>query len=63
MLVRLLQKFDTFELDSAAQPQDSLPPPSWKDKPGRQGRERIFPKTHLTMYAYVSQNYFAGSEP
>ncbi|KAI5115359.1 hypothetical protein M0805_009652 [Coniferiporia weirii] len=52
MLVRLLQTFDAFELDSSAQPADSLPPSEWKDSPGRQSVERIFLKTHLTLYAF-----------
>ena len=61
MLVRLLQKFDAFEFDPSAQPQDSLPPASWKNKPGRQGRERIFPKMHLTMYSYVGQMFYVSA--
>lgn len=58
MLVRLLQIFDTFELDTDAQPPDSRPPPEWKALGGRQAVEKFFPKTHLTMYSYVS--YFAS---
>lgn len=54
MLVRLLQKFDSFELDASAQPEDSLPPLRWKSEGGRQSEERIFPKMHLTLYVHVS---------
>lgn len=54
MLVRLLQAFDGLELAPDAQTPDSLPPPEWKNASGRQAQERFFPKTHLTLYAYVS---------
>ncbi|TDL19801.1 cytochrome P450 [Rickenella mellea] len=52
MLVKLLQKFDGFTLDEAAQPPDSRIPASWVNVPGRQSMERFFPKMHLTMYAH-----------
>lgn len=52
MVVRLLQRFNHFELDVTAQPPDSIPPPSWKSVPGRQSMERIWPKANLTIYAY-----------
>ena len=55
MLISLLQTFDKFELDSSAQPPDSLPPAEWKNAPGRQATERLFPKAHLTIYSYVSE--------
>ncbi len=55
MVVRLLQRFNHFELDVTAQPPDTIPPPSWKSVPGRQSMERIWPKANLTMYAYVSR--------
>jgi len=51
MLVRLLQRFDHFELDMTAQPADTNPPLSWKSAPGRQSVERIWPKAHFTIYA------------
>lgn len=57
MLVRLLQAFDGLELAPDAQPIDSLPPPEWRNAPGRQAKERFFPKTHLTMYAHVRANH------
>lgn len=52
MLIRMLQTFNKFELDPSAQPPDSRPPAAWKNAPGRQAIERIFPKAHLTMYSY-----------
>ncbi|KAH8108379.1 cytochrome P450 monooxygenase pc-1 [Phellopilus nigrolimitatus] len=52
MFVRLLQMFDVFEPNSSAQPPDSHPPQEWKSVPGRQSIERIFPKTHITMYSH-----------
>lgn len=61
MLVRLLQAFDGLELAPDVQPPDSLPPPEWKQAPGRQAQERFFPKTHLTMYAHVSFEFSLSS--
>lgn len=55
MLIKLLQTFESFELDLVAQPSDSLAPEGWKAMPGRQAVERLFPKCHLTMYLYVSR--------
>ncbi|CDO71398.1 hypothetical protein BN946_scf184908.g156 [Trametes cinnabarina] len=50
-LIRLLQSFSSVSLDLTAQPPDSLPPAEWKEAPGRKGKEQIFPKSHLTLYA------------
>ncbi|KAF8590882.1 cytochrome P450 [Ramaria rubella] len=52
MLIRLLQAFDTITLDSRAQPPDSRPPASWKLASGTQATDKIWPKSHLTLYAY-----------
>jgi len=52
MLIRLLQTFDSIELDPSSQPADSIPPASWKNAAGRQAMERIWPKSHLTMYSH-----------
>jgi hypothetical protein len=49
-LVRLLQQFSSFSLALDAQPPDSLPPKTWAGKKGPQGRDRVRPATHLTMY-------------
>lgn len=54
MLVRLLQSFSTIELDTTSQPPDTRPPESWKNVGGRQAIERIFPKSHLSIYSHVS---------
>lgn len=51
-LIKLLQEFDSIELDAVAQPPDSRPPPAWKNEPGLKGREKIWPKTHLTLYSH-----------
>ncbi|KDR74352.1 hypothetical protein GALMADRAFT_250207 [Galerina marginata CBS 339.88] len=50
-LVRLLQTFSDISLVPDAQPPASRPPAEWaEDKKGRKGREKIRPRTHLTMY-------------
>ncbi|THH16238.1 hypothetical protein EW146_g4358 [Bondarzewia mesenterica] len=50
MLVRLLQTFSSIELATDAQPASSLPPAVWAEAGGRQAREKIRPKAHLTLY-------------
>ncbi|KAI1789057.1 cytochrome P450 [Ganoderma leucocontextum] len=49
-LIRLLQHFSHIELDLRAQPPDARPPPEWVNDEGHRGKEKIFPKTHLTLY-------------
>ena len=53
-LIRLLQNFSHMELDLAARPLNARPPAEWTSVEGHQGREKIVPKTHLTMYVHVS---------
>lgn len=53
-LVRLLQNFSSISLAPNAQPPNSLPPPEWAGAEGRKGIEKIFPKSHLTIYVAVS---------
>ena len=53
MVIRLLQAFDTITLVSEAQPPESRPPASWKQVPGTQGRDEVWPKSHLTLYSYM----------
>ena len=53
-LVRLLQQFDRFTLETEAQPTGSLPPESWKSLKGRQAFEKIWPSAALTLYIKVS---------
>ena len=52
MLVRLLQAFDTITLVPDAQPPESRPPIAWKLASGRQAKEKIWPKSHLTLYSH-----------
>ncbi|KAG9315003.1 cytochrome P450 [Chiua virens] len=52
MLVRLLQQFDSMGLEPDAYAPDTLPPAAWAESEGRKATEKIFPKVHLTMYAY-----------
>ena len=49
-VIRLLQRFSSFSLALDAQTPDSLPPVHWVGKEGPQGRDRIYPGVHLTMY-------------
>jgi hypothetical protein len=53
MIIRLLQTFDTITLAPDAQPPESRPPASWKQVPGTQGRDKLWPKAHLTLYSYM----------
>ncbi|CAK5276731.1 unnamed protein product [Mycena citricolor] len=50
ILIRLLQEFDTFSLAPDVQPPASLPLPEWKQRPGRQAVERIWPAAAMTLY-------------
>ncbi|KDQ19554.1 hypothetical protein BOTBODRAFT_28130 [Botryobasidium botryosum FD-172 SS1] len=50
-LIRLLQNFDRITLAPEAQPPGSLPPSSWASGGGRRAIERVWPKSHLTLYA------------
>lgn len=52
-LVRLLQQYDRFTLAPEFQPKDSLPPPEWKQRKGRQSVEKIWPSAALTLYVKV----------
>ena len=52
-LIRLLQNFSHIELDLSAQHPDSRPPPEWLGDEGHRSKEKIFPKTHLTLYVLV----------
>ncbi|KAI0332391.1 cytochrome P450 monooxygenase pc-2 [Cubamyces sp. BRFM 1775] len=51
-LIRLLQNFSHMELDLSAQPPDARPPPEWASAEGQKGREKIMPKSHLTLYIH-----------
>lgn len=52
-LARLLQEFDTFTLATDVQPRESLPPAHWKNGPGRQAVEQIWPAYAMTLFAKV----------
>jgi len=52
MLIRLLQTFSAFTLDTAAQPPEARVPNSWATAKGRKSFEKVWPKKHLTMYAH-----------
>lgn len=57
MLIRLLQHFESVQLAYDAQPAWSRPPAQWKEFASngrRKGKEEFWPKTHLSMYSYVS---------
>ena len=59
MLVRFLQAFGGIELAPDAQPEGSLPPPTWALAEGdRKSKERVCVKSHLTIYAKVSYSCF-----
>lgn len=53
-LIKLLQTVDSITLDLDSQPLDSRVPNNWKNLPGRAQVEQFSPRSHLTMYAYVS---------
>jgi cytochrome P450 len=49
-LVRLLQNFHQITLAPDAQPATSLPPKGWAKSAGFSEDEKVWPKSHLTMY-------------
>lgn len=51
MLIRLLQNFSSFSLDTASCPPEFRPPAEWKTEGGRKGVDQFFPKVGLTMYS------------
>ncbi|KAJ3827532.1 cytochrome P450 [Lentinula raphanica] len=49
-LIRFLQTFTAFEIDSKVQPESSRPPADWVPIPGTtKGREKVKLFSHLTM--------------
>ncbi|QRV93092.1 cytochrome P450 family protein [Ceratobasidium sp. AG-Ba] len=50
-LVRLLQRVDAIELAPEAHPEGTLPPEEWKSGVGRKAFEKVWPKSHLTIYS------------
>ncbi|CAE6503085.1 unnamed protein product [Rhizoctonia solani] len=51
VLVRLLQKFRTFELAMDAAPAGCVPPAEWAGQQGRKGIERVWVKNAITLYS------------
>ncbi|KAJ1302921.1 hypothetical protein OPQ81_003219 [Rhizoctonia solani] len=49
-LSRLIQRVESFELVPEAYPEGTLPPPEWKNGEGRKVYEKVWPKSHLTIY-------------
>ena len=51
VLVRLLQRFERFDLAMEAAPAGCAPPAEWSGAEGRKGFERVWPKNAVTLYA------------
>ncbi|KII89780.1 hypothetical protein PLICRDRAFT_174617 [Plicaturopsis crispa FD-325 SS-3] len=51
MLVRFLQAFSGIALAPEAHPIEDRTPEAWKNSDGPQAKEKIWPRSHLTMYA------------
>ncbi|GAB1524868.1 Protein kinase alk2 [Rhizoctonia solani] len=49
-LSRLLQRVESIELVPDAFQDGTLPPPEWKNGEGRKAYEKVWPKSHLTIY-------------
>ncbi|KAF9527452.1 cytochrome P450 monooxygenase pc-2 [Crepidotus variabilis] len=49
-IIKLLQSFSGIELAEDAQPIRSRAPAAWATEPGRKAKEKLRPKSHLTMY-------------
>ena len=59
-LIRLLQNFSLVSLSEESQPPDSRAPQIWKleAEGGRKSKEKIQPKSHLTMFLKVMFFFF-----
>jgi len=51
ILVRLLQKFSSFSLDTDAFRPETRPAPEWSALEGRKGVDKFWARMHLTMYS------------
>ncbi|KZT71412.1 cytochrome P450 [Daedalea quercina L-15889] len=49
-LIKLLQRFSAIDLAPEAISPSMLPPKEWASAPGRKGKEKFTPKSHLTLY-------------
>jgi hypothetical protein len=52
MLIRLLQAFKSITVDLDAHP-DARPPAAWANGSNRQAKEKVWLKSHITMFANV----------
>lgn len=52
-LIRLLQHFSSLDMAPEAQSPETRPPEEWGHV-GPRGIEKIWPKTHITMYTLVN---------
>ncbi|KAG8706591.1 hypothetical protein FRC08_000954 [Ceratobasidium sp. 394] len=50
-LVRLLQRIESIQLAPEAHPEGTLPPKEWQDGTGRKTFEKVWPRSHLTIYS------------
>ena len=55
-MVRLLQTFSNITLDPSAQDPETHVPKAWAEFPGRKGKEKVWPKSHITLYMHVSND-------
>ena len=53
-LVRLVQSFEAIHLDMDSQEPVHRVREDWAACPGRKGKEKVWPKSHLTVYVAVS---------
>ncbi|CAL1701110.1 unnamed protein product [Somion occarium] len=49
-MVRFLQNFSDISFNPSAQDPSTRPPAQWAKLPGRKGKDKVFPKAHLTLY-------------
>lgn len=54
MLIRFLQAFSGVTLAPEAHPVEARTPEAWKNSDGPQAKEKVWPRSHLTMFAKVS---------
>ena len=55
-MIRLLQTFPNITPDTPAQHPELRVPKAWANCPGRKGKEKIWPKSHITLYMHVSDH-------
>ncbi|KAG6844792.1 hypothetical protein H0H87_003721 [Tephrocybe sp. NHM501043] len=51
LLIRFMQQFTAVTLDEMASPPEAKPPKHWAEGVGRKTIEKVYPRSHLTMYA------------